>query len=191
MHRKPLQQPNPVSRRRGHELEPHYAVGSHLRLARRSYHAETKRSKNGAARREAAMSDGTKRSRRPNSSAVNKVGYGMPPRTHQFQPGYSGNAKGRPKGSKNTAMLLREILDRKIEVRSGSTVRRISVREAMLTRFAESALRGDTKSAAFLLQRYDAMDSSNEQSDGAANRDEQEIIDAYLEAYSKRIEDRK
>ena len=53
---------------------------------------------------------------------------------HQFQPGQSGNRKGRPKGAKNTATLLREILDRKIEVRSGSTVRKISVREAILTR---------------------------------------------------------
>ena len=64
--------------------------------------------------------------------------------------GNIGNRKGRPKGAKNTATLLRELLDRKIEVRTGSTVRKISVREAMLTRFAEAALKGDTKSAAFL-----------------------------------------
>ena len=58
--------------------------------------------------------------------------------------------------------LLREILDRKIEVRSGSSVRKISVREAILTRFAESALKGDTKSAAFLLQRYDMAETAQE-----------------------------
>ena len=54
-----------------------------------------------------------------------------PRKKHRFQPGQSGNRKGRPKGAKNTATLLRAILDRKIEVRSGSTVRRISVREAI------------------------------------------------------------
>src|SRR5262249_43324305 len=44
---------------------------------------------------------------------------------------------------------------RKIEVRTGGSVRKISLREAMLTRFAEAALKGDVKSAAFLLQLED------------------------------------
>ena len=91
------------------------------------------------------------------SGASYSVGYGKPPKQHQFQPGQCGNRKGRPKGVKNTLTLLRDILDRKIEVRIGGTLRKMSVREAILTRFAEAALKGDTKSAAFLLQRYDMM----------------------------------
>ena len=59
---------------------------------------------------------------------------------------------------KNTFTVLRDILDRKIEVRIGGTLRKMSVREAILTRFAEAALKGDTKSAAFLLQRYDMIE---------------------------------
>ena len=51
-----------------------------------------------------------------------EIGYGKPPKKHQFKPGQSGNRKGRPKGTKNTATLLREILDRKIELRTGRTV---------------------------------------------------------------------
>ena len=58
---------------------------------------------------------------RASSGARYRVGYGKPPKQHQFQPGQSGNRKGRPKGAKNKATLLREILDRKIEVRNGST----------------------------------------------------------------------
>jgi hypothetical protein len=81
--------------------------------------------------------------------------------------------------------MLREILDRKIEVRSGGTVRKISVREAMLTRFAETALKGDTKSAAFLLQRYDMVETAEEHANNATRPEEQEIIDAYLQAYLK------
>jgi hypothetical protein len=121
--------------------------------------------------------------RRFSSGARYDTGYGKPPRQHQFRPGQSGNPKGRPKGAKNTAILLREILDRKIEVRTGSTVRKISVREAMLTRFAESALKGDTKSAAFLLQRYDMPETTEEHADSATTPQEQEIIDAYLKPY--------
>ena len=122
---------------------------------------------------------------RSSSNASYRVGYGMPPKEYRFQPGQSGNRKGRPKGAKNTATLLREILDRKIDVRTGSTVRRISVREAMLTRFAEFALKGDTKSAAFLLQRYDMVETGQEHGDNVTTLEEQEIIDTYLKAYLK------
>jgi hypothetical protein len=120
---------------------------------------------------------------RASSGASYRVGYGRPPEDHRFQPGQSGNRKGRPKGAKNTVTLLREILDRKIEVRTGSTVRKMSVREAMLTRFAESALKGDTKSAAFLLQRYDMLETAQEHTMGIPTPEEQEIIAAYFEKY--------
>jgi Family of unknown function (DUF5681) len=125
-------------------------------------------------------------SRSGRTTPPNKVGYGRPPEEHQFKPGESGNQKGRRKGSKNTATLLRAILDRKIEVRSGSTVRKISVREAILTRFADSALKGDTKSAVFLLQHYDTAQSAPEQTNELVKQDEQVIIDAYLAAYLRK-----
>ena len=106
------------------------------------------------------------------SAAAYRVGYGKPPREHQFQPGQSGNRKGRPKGTKNTLTLLREILDRKVEMRTGGILRKVSVREAMLTRFAESALKGDIKPAAFLLQRYDMSDTGNEHATDTAMQDD-------------------
>jgi Family of unknown function (DUF5681) len=111
-----------------------------------------------------------------------EVGYGRPPPQHRFKRGRSGNPKGRPKGAKNTATLVREVLDRKVEIRIGGAARKISVREAMITRFAESALKGDTKSAAFLLQRYDMPETAREYANSGATPEEQEIIDAYLKA---------
>ena len=118
-------------------------------------------------------------------SATNyEVGYRKPPKEHRFKPGQSGNRKGRPKGTKNTGTLLRELLDRKIEVRSGGTPRKISLREAILTRFAEAALKGDTKSATFLFQRYDMLDEVHEPA--KATPDEQEIIDMYVKNYVKK-----
>jgi hypothetical protein len=118
------------------------------------------------------------------SGSTYEIGYGKPPKQHRFRPGRSGNPAGRPKGAKNSATLTREILDRKIEVRSGAGVRKISRREAILTRFAESALEGDTKSAAFLLG-YDMPESAEEQANNGATPEEQEIIDAYLKARFK------
>jgi uncharacterized protein DUF5681 len=56
-------------------------------------------------------------------------------------PPQSGNPKGRSKGAKKAATLLQDILGRKIEVRTGSRLRKMTVLEAMLTRFAESAVK--------------------------------------------------
>ena len=113
-----------------------------------------------------------------------EIGYGKPPKQYQFRPGRSGNPQGRPKGAKSTATVVREILDQKIEVPSGTGVRKISMREAILTRFAEFALDGDTRSATFLLQRYDMPETAEEQANDGAMED-QEIIEAYLKARSK------
>jgi hypothetical protein len=97
---------------------------------------------------------------RSSPGASYRVGYGKPPKQHQYQPGQSGNPKGRPKGAKSTSTLLRETLDRKIEVRTGATVRKVSVRETILIRIAEAALKGDIKSAQFLLRRYDIAETA-------------------------------
>jgi Family of unknown function (DUF5681) len=114
-----------------------------------------------------------------------EIGYGKPPKQYQFPRGRSGNPKGRPRGAKNTATLTREILDEKIEFSSGTGVRKISRREAILRSFGEFALDGDTKSAAFLF-RLDMPESAEDQADnGASPEEDQEIIEAYLKAHSK------
>ena len=117
------------------------------------------------------------------NSETYSVGYGKPPRKHWFQVGQSGNPTGRSKGAKNTATLVREILERKIEVRSGGIVRKMTVREAILTGFAQASLKGDTKSAAFLLQRYDVQQEAPE---GVLTGEEQEILATYAETYLKK-----
>ena len=70
------------------------------------------------------------------------VGYGKPPRQHQFRPGQSGNPRGRAKGVKNESTLLHDLLHRKVEIREGGRTRKIIVFEAILLRFTESALKG-------------------------------------------------
>jgi hypothetical protein len=115
-----------------------------------------------------------------------RPGYGRPPKQHQFKPGQSGNPRGRRKGRKTNATLLREILDRKIPIRVEGKIRKLSIREVMLTRFAEAGLKGDIKSAAYLLQRDDLMEAGQQPSNEPSNADEQQIIDAYLRNYLKK-----
>jgi hypothetical protein len=47
------------------------------------------------------------------------VGYGKPPRRSRFRKGVSGNRKGRPKGKRNIATVLTEILEEEIEITEG------------------------------------------------------------------------
>ena len=74
------------------------------------------------------------------------VGYGRPPAHTRFQPGHSGNPKGRLKGIKNIATIVTEILDQQITVRTASGgVRRLTRREALAHKCIESASKGDGK----------------------------------------------
>ena len=123
--------------------------------------------------------------------ASNEVGYGRPPREHQFKPGHSGNPRGRPKGSKNETTILHALLNRKIEVRQGGTLRKITVLEAILMRFTEDALKGNTKSAAFLFNRYAGVQADDALGD-ELGADDREVLDAFarqIESEFKRKED--
>jgi hypothetical protein len=125
------------------------------------------------------------RRRRIRSGGNYDVGYGRPPKQYRFRPGESGNRKGRPKGAKGNASLLREILDRKVKVNSARGLRRISIREAMLTRLTDTALKGCIKATAFLLAQYDHSEPVTQSDNEGTTPEEQEIIDTYLERVIK------
>jgi hypothetical protein len=113
-----------------------------------------------------------------------RVGKYRPPPEHRWPPGQSGNPRGRPKGRKSSDTILREILDRKLKVSMNGRVRSVSVRELMLTRFADAALKGDIKCASFLLQRDDVAqaDQTQQQRPESALSD-REIIEAFLKSH--------
>ena len=77
------------------------------------------------------------------------VGYGRPPTSSQFQPGQSGNPKGRPKGARNASSMARDALERTINVKEAW--RKMTVRKAAYLRLAERAVAGDAKALDFLL----------------------------------------
>jgi len=113
-------------------------------------------------------------------STENAVGYGRPPRAHQFKSGQSGNPAGRRKGAKNEATILYELLHRKISIREGGRTRKITVLEAILLRFTEDSLKGNTKSAAFLLNRHGAFVSGEPQHTDLSG-DDRDILEAFAQ----------
>jgi hypothetical protein len=74
-----------------------------------------------------------------------------PPRKGQFQPGKSGNPRGRPKGAKNVRTLVEEQLAVKVTVVENGRSREISKREVMVLQLVNKATTGDLKSIAAVL----------------------------------------
>jgi hypothetical protein len=111
------------------------------------------------------------------------VGYGSPPREHQFRPGRSGNPRGRPKGAKSEATILRGLLNRKVDIRDGGTTRKITVLEAILLRFTQEALKGDTKSAAFMLNRHAGMRAEESQPNDDVNDDDRNVLEDFVRRF--------
>ena len=85
------------------------------------------------------------------------VGYKKPPRSHRFKPGQSGNPSGGPKGKKqeieDARIMVEEVLDEEVKIRSDGKVRKVSQIEAMLTAALKKALQGNP-AAAKTLFRY-------------------------------------
>jgi hypothetical protein len=139
------------------------------------------------------MSKRTKRKLLPNRRAGEKeddVGYGKPPRAHQFKHGESGNPKGRPEGAKSEATILHELLQQKISLNERGRTRRITVLEGIMRRIAEDSLKGNIKSAAFMLNRLQAM-SSGETDEFGLSDDEQAVLETYLKNFKPELNPKK
>jgi hypothetical protein len=119
---------------------------------------------------------------------IESIGYGRPPKKHQFKRGQSGNPRGRPKGRKNELTIWTELLDRKVKVRERGRERWITMLEALLRRFLEDALKGNVKSAGFVLDRCRSAEP-NEVSPKQLGAEDQQILEAFsqqLKAQSDR-----
>jgi hypothetical protein len=130
-----------------------------------------------------------KRRTRP-AADDNDVGYGKPPRSNQFKPGESGNPKGRPKGAKSEATILHDLLQHKISLNERGKSRKITIHEGILRRFIDDSLKGDTKSAAFVLNRHHAMTSGEPIESGLSEGDEA-VLEAYLKKHQSKLGSKK
>jgi hypothetical protein len=109
-----------------------------------------------------------------------RVGYRRPPKATRFQPGISGNPKGRPKGVPNKATILERMMAMRVPVRIGDREAVASLPEALWCMVAEKALNGDLKAATVLLEAFDEIEAK-QASPGAADLDpdDQAIVEAH------------
>ena len=78
-------------------------------------------------------------------SGDNEVGYGKPPKEHQFKPGQSGNIKGRPKSRKSGLTDISGLLNEPVKVKAGGKVREMGPFEAGLRKLAKRAVDKDLR----------------------------------------------
>jgi hypothetical protein len=108
-----------------------------------------------------------------------KVGRGRPPAEYRFKPGPSGNTRGRPKGARSIATILRDILKQKVEFTVRGRIREVTIREAIVLRFVDRALQGDPKSATWVIQNDLAFDGEAAV-DETLTEEDQKVLEAYV-----------
>src|ERR1700739_3472167 len=81
----------------------------------------------------------------PDDERDYEVGYGKPPRHTRFEPGRSGNPRGRPPGAKNMKTLLSKALNELVMVTEPGGRRKVSKREAIVTQLVNRSAKADYK----------------------------------------------
>ena len=74
-----------------------------------------------------------------------EVGYGRPPKEHQFKPGVSGNSKGRPRGAENIQAVIKKQLAKRVKVKERGRVRSVTKAEAFIGGIIDRAILGNPR----------------------------------------------
>jgi Family of unknown function (DUF5681) len=85
-----------------------------------------------------------------------EIGYKKPPKHGQFQPGQSGNPKGRKQGTRGMKTLARETLTAKVTVRTTDGTKKMARIEALMHKFIELAMKGNPRAMLALFSMYES-----------------------------------
>ena len=79
------------------------------------------------------------------------IGFGRPPRKSRFQPGQSGNPRGRPKSARNFATAFASELNDAVTVTEDGKRRRITKRQVIAKQLVNKAAAGDLRAIPLVL----------------------------------------
>lgn len=81
-----------------------------------------------------------------------EVGYGKPPRGTQFQPGRSGNPRGRPKGRPGFRALLEKQIYHKTKIKVGGEIKSVAILEVGVMRLMHTLVQGQPEKIIAILK---------------------------------------
>lgn len=113
-----------------------------------------------------------------------EIGKGKPPKATRFKPGRSGNPGGRPKGRRNLAPEIEEVLTAPVPITENGRSRQMTSRMATLMKLRMKALAGDGRAMDRFLEL--ALSHAAEQQAHAEDRrlsgSEEDILARYIES---------
>ncbi|MEO6608618.1 MAG: DUF5681 domain-containing protein [Aestuariivirga sp.] len=117
------------------------------------------------------------------------VGYGKPPGHTKFNPGQSGNPRGRPKGRLSTARLLEKHLDSKVTFNIGNKKKKMARREALILSIIGDAFKDNQKAKKHLLDLSLSLDVHLHAGKASAADPAQDkaVLDALLYSYGMKM----
>jgi hypothetical protein len=98
----------------------------------------------------------------PKGAQTFSVGYGRPPVHTRFQPGQSGNPKGRRKGQRNVRTVVDGELSQRIKVREGNRTRSLTKLDGFVVTLVNAALKGDAKAWTSLINLLRSLGMTGE-----------------------------
>ena len=116
-----------------------------------------------------------------------EVGYKRPPVGSRFQPGQSGNSKGRPKKARNLATEIGEELAERITVKVGERRKRVSKLRGIVKRTVVKALEGDIRAVNTVFDqalRVLGEDTGRHVTEGSLPADDAAILEDYFRLQS-------
>lgn len=125
---------------------------------------------------------------RDNNVRPDAIGYKKPPRHTQYQPGQTGNPRGRPKRNDDLASILAEMIEQRAEVTERGRSYSITKLHATVQKLVNKAAAGDPRATGQLLNLMRSLPSRNdivvapEQSFTEADREVLRAIFARLAA---------
>ena len=116
------------------------------------------------------------------------VGYKRPPQHSQFQPGQSGNPRGRRKNVRNFKTDLLDELREQIPIRENGRDRKISKQRAFIKALVAAAIKGDMRATNALVSfcTRSLGGQTDEDVNPAPAADDIDIIEAFVDRERKR-----
>lgn len=120
-----------------------------------------------------------------------KTGYCQPPLNTRFREGQSGNPKGRPKGSRSFATILKRALGERVVINEGGRRKTVTKLEAAVKQVCNKAASGDPGAARQLFTLVQIIEQQPQDAGTPVNRledDDQRFVMAMLKRLNPDLE---